>query len=154
MSKEESGQGAATTAAAPPPPKPATPKPAATPPKGKAPVMPRRSFFSWMTVAWAAFTASMLATLTERRFADPDWIFEPKFDGVRCLAFRAGREVRLMTRNRLDASNHYPEIAEALGIPVGTVRSRLSRARARFRELLTANGQLFADEPPDGMEER
>jgi bifunctional non-homologous end joining protein LigD len=56
----------------------------------------------------------MLATLTERRFSDPGWIFEPKFDGVRCLAFRDGPSARLFSRNRLDASNHYPEIAEAL----------------------------------------
>jgi RNA polymerase sigma factor (sigma-70 family) len=39
----------------------------------------------------------------------------------------------------------YPEIAEALAIPVGTVRSRLFRARRRFRELLGASGQ-FEDE--------
>lgn len=31
----------------------------------------------------------------------------------------------------------YEEIADALGVPVGTVRSRLSTARARFRELWT-----------------
>jgi RNA polymerase sigma-70 factor, ECF subfamily len=31
----------------------------------------------------------------------------------------------------------YPEIAEALGLPVGTVRSRLHRARGRLRELLS-----------------
>jgi RNA polymerase sigma factor (sigma-70 family) len=30
----------------------------------------------------------------------------------------------------------YTEIGEALGIPIGTVRSRLSRARSRIRELL------------------
>lgn len=32
----------------------------------------------------------------------------------------------------------YEEISEALGLPLGTVRSRLSRARARVRELLLA----------------
>jgi RNA polymerase sigma-70 factor (ECF subfamily) len=35
----------------------------------------------------------------------------------------------------------YEEAALALDIPVGTVRSRLSRARARLRELVPENGQ-------------
>lgn len=35
----------------------------------------------------------------------------------------------------------YEEIADALGIPPGTVRSRLSRARARLRELLPPHGE-------------
>jgi RNA polymerase sigma factor (sigma-70 family) len=35
----------------------------------------------------------------------------------------------------------YPDIAEALELPVGTVRSRLSRARGRLRELLGARGK-------------
>lgn len=35
----------------------------------------------------------------------------------------------------------YSEVAEALGIPVGTVRSRLNRARGRVRELLKRSGQ-------------
>jgi len=35
----------------------------------------------------------------------------------------------------------YEEVAVSLDIPVGTVRSRLHRARGRLRELLSANGQ-------------
>jgi len=43
-----------------------------------------------------------LATLTLDRFSDPAWIFERKLDGERCLAFRSGGQVRLMTRNQKD----------------------------------------------------
>jgi cytochrome b6-f complex iron-sulfur subunit len=75
MSKEDSA--APSTTAAPPPaaPKPTAPK--ATAPPAKA-VVPRRSFISWMTLAWAAFTASMLAAATATtRFMFPNVLFEP-----------------------------------------------------------------------------
>jgi len=55
-----------------------------------------------------------LATLTDRRFSDPDWVFERKLDGVRGLAFGDEGRVRLMSRNRLSMNNTYPEIVEAL----------------------------------------
>ena len=55
-----------------------------------------------------------LATLTRERFSDPAWIFERKLDGERCLAFRSGTRVRLMTRNQKEDTGTYPELAEAL----------------------------------------
>ena len=55
-----------------------------------------------------------LATLTRDRFSDPGWIFERKLDGERCLAFRSGTGVRLMTRNQKEDTSTYPEITQAL----------------------------------------
>lgn len=42
----------------------------------------------------------MAATLTQDRFAGPDWTFEQKIDGIRLLAFKQGQEVRLYSRTR------------------------------------------------------
>jgi DNA ligase D-like protein (predicted ligase) len=55
-----------------------------------------------------------LATLTRDRFSDPGWLYERKLDGERCLAFRSGDSIRMMTRNQKEVSNNYPEIAGAL----------------------------------------
>ena len=54
-----------------------------------------------------------LATLTRDRFSDPAWFYERKLDGERCLAFRDGGELRLMTRNQKIVSGTYPELVEA-----------------------------------------
>jgi bifunctional non-homologous end joining protein LigD len=56
----------------------------------------------------------MLATLTDQRFSSPEWIFERKLDGERCLAFRTEAGVRLLSRNRLQLNGTYPEVVDAL----------------------------------------
>jgi ATP-dependent DNA ligase len=62
----------------------------------------------------------MAATLTQDRFAGPEWIFERKFDGVRLLAFRNGDTVRLLSRNRLP--QQLPAVAAAVRtVPVHDV---------------------------------
>src|SRR5262245_25226731 len=54
----------------------------------------------------------MAATLTEERFTGPEWLFERKYDGIRLLAYKRGRDVRLFSRNRLP--QHSPSITEAI----------------------------------------
>jgi bifunctional non-homologous end joining protein LigD len=67
-----------------------------------------------MTDAVPSWCSPTLATLTDDRFSDPEWIFERKLDGVRCLAFRDGATVRLLSRNRQSLNGAYPEIVHSL----------------------------------------
>ncbi|MDQ3955421.1 MAG: non-homologous end-joining DNA ligase [Actinomycetota bacterium] len=82
-----------------------------------------------------------LATLTENYFSDPDWVFEPKLDGVRCLAFKKGGSVRLLSRNKLSLNDRYPEIVKAIaGLPLTDVlldgeAAVLSGGVTRFQSL-------------------
>ncbi|MGH9469123.1 MAG: DNA polymerase ligase N-terminal domain-containing protein, partial [Terriglobia bacterium] len=54
----------------------------------------------------------MLATLVEKPFSDPDWMFEIKWDGVRSLAWVRDGKLTLRSRNGLDITRQYPEFAE------------------------------------------
>jgi DNA ligase D-like protein (predicted ligase) len=57
---------------------------------------------------------AMKAVLTDERFSDPDWIYERKLDGIRCLAFKGDKNVQLRSRNDLSLNGRFPEVAAAL----------------------------------------
>ncbi|MEA3001261.1 MAG: hypothetical protein QOH81_49 [Sphingomonadales bacterium] len=83
------------------------------------------------------------------------WQYEPKWDGFRCLAFRDGGEVALMSKSGRPLGRYFPEVVEAvravpaerfivdgeLIIPIGGVISfdalqlRLHPAESRIRRL-------------------
>ena len=72
-----------------------------------------------MAPAFPDWLEPMAATLTQERFAGPEWIFERKLDGIRMLAFKQGRDVRLLSRNRLPQNAAYPSLVHAIeGLPV------------------------------------
>ncbi len=73
-----------------------------------------------MTTSFPDWVEPMAATLTQARFTGPEWIFERKFDGIRLLAFKNGRDVHLFSRNRLP--QHIPTLAQAIAnLPVRDV---------------------------------
>ena len=56
----------------------------------------------------------MAATLTQRRFTEPEWVFERKLDGIRLLAFKNQGQVRLLSRNQLPQNEAYPDFVRAI----------------------------------------
>ena len=56
----------------------------------------------------------MLATLVDAPFHEPGWIYEEKYDGIRILARKDGARVQLVTRNLIDRTTDFPDIAAAI----------------------------------------
>jgi bifunctional non-homologous end joining protein LigD len=76
----------------------------------------------------------MYATIGRAVPAEPGWVFEPKYDGMRVLAFGApGVPTRLVTRNGADKAAQFPEVAAAV--------AALARRR---RRALVLDGELVA----------
>ncbi len=62
----------------------------------------------------------MLASSGEP-FDGEDWFFEVKWDGMRALAFVETDSVRIVNRQRRDATLRYPELAPFCELPPGSV---------------------------------
>ncbi|MDA0170493.1 non-homologous end-joining DNA ligase [Solirubrobacter taibaiensis] len=80
-------------------------------------------------------SGAMKAVLTDERFSDPEWIFERKLDGIRCVAIRDGGATRMLSRNDLSLNGRYPLIADALD----------GQSRGRFAvdgEVVSASGKF------------
>lgn len=61
----------------------------------------------------------MLATLTDEPFSRRGWLFEPKFDGERCLTFCHDGNIRLLSRIQHLLNETYPELVQAFEKPNG-----------------------------------
>ena len=63
----------------------------------------------------------MYATIGTAIPDEGDWTFEPKYDGMRVIAFADRRAVRLVTRNGKDKAKQFPEVVDALRALVARV---------------------------------
>ena len=77
--------------------------------------------------------APMLATVADELPNGEGWTFEPKYDGIRILAFVADGSVSLLSRNGNAKTAQFPEIAAAL--------AGVSRARGKP---FVVDGELVA----------
>ncbi len=56
----------------------------------------------------------MEADIAKEIPAGQEWEYEPKWDGFRCLAFRDGNDVRLMSKSGQELERYFPEIVAAV----------------------------------------
>jgi ATP-dependent DNA ligase len=108
-------------------------------------------------------TEPMEAKLVDQLPRGSHWQFEPKWDGFRCLAFRAGGEVDLRAKSGKPLARYFPEIVAMLAglpheqfvldgelaIPLGETLSfdalqmRLHPAESRVRKLAGETPAIF-----------
>ena len=62
-------------------------------------------------------------------------------------------DFRLILTLRLVENLSYEQIADAMDLKVGTVKSRLARARMKLKNILAKNGNIFSSSPSN-LEER
>jgi bifunctional non-homologous end joining protein LigD len=86
----------------------------------------------------------MLATLIDKPFDDPNWVFETKWDGFRLMAEVKDGSVSLYSRNLIDLSGKYPSICRALrgighfAVIDGELVALDAEGRSRFQLLQNA----------------
>ena len=58
--------------------------------------------------------APMEAQLVDELPTGPEWLYEPKWDGFRCLAFRDGAKVDLLSKAGKPLGRYFPDVIEGL----------------------------------------
>jgi bifunctional non-homologous end joining protein LigD len=75
----------------------------------------------------------MLASPAKEMPDDGDWTFEPKYDGIRVLAYVTPGAARLVTRNAKDKTNQFPEIV-----------TELKKLTTRSKKPVVLDGEIVA----------
>ena len=67
-----------------------------------------------MTIPLSPPLAPMLAKLGDEVPAGPGWTFEPKWDGFRCIVFKDGDDLEIMSRDKRSLERYFPELVPLL----------------------------------------
>jgi ATP-dependent DNA ligase len=107
--------------------------------------------------------APMEARLTDSLPVGADWGYEPKWDGFRCLAYRDGDAVALVSKSGKPLARYFPEVAAMLaalgrkrfvldgelviatgdGLSFAALQMRLHPAESRVRKLAAETPAMF-----------
>jgi DNA ligase D-like protein (predicted ligase) len=86
----------------------------------------------------------MLASLADTPFDTPGWVYEEKYDGYRVLAYKEGTRVTLLSRNGIDRTDRFSDVAKALAsLPDRTLL--LDGEAVAFDSHLVSRFQLLQD---------
>lgn len=97
----------------------------------------------------AGYVTPMKAILSADRPSGPEWVFERKLDGIRCLAVKTGGRTQLFSRNELSLNGRFPGLAAALdadpadGFVIDGEAVAFVGERDRFGGLGAARARLF-----------
>lgn len=67
-----------------------------------------------MTLPFQPPLEPMLSAPEDELPVGPEWLYEPKWDGFRCLAFRDGDQLQLQSRKTQPLERYFPELLPAL----------------------------------------
>lgn len=108
---------------------------------------------SFSRLAAPLSTAPLEARLVSEIPDEPGWQFESKWDGFRCLPFRDGGSLELMSKSGKPLGRYFPEIVETglslmedLLVLDGSAPGAVSRgSRGRSSEWLSIRAELVAE---------
>ena len=117
---------------------------------------PLRQILDSANPAMPTFVEPMKCKLVAVLPLEGDWVYELKFDGFRAIAIKVGSSVRLISRNRKDMSDRFPELLQSLrklklksGVLDGEIVVLDDSGRPSFQALqnlgddASARGRLF-----------
>ncbi len=77
-------------------------------------ILPSEERQALRKTAFPGWVDPMLAVLSTDYFSRKGWIYEPKLDGERCITYKNGKDIRLLSRNQKTLNGGYPELVAAL----------------------------------------
>src|SRR5438309_261429 len=90
------------------------------------------------------FTVEPMAPTPTKPFHRPGWIYEEKVDGWRMVAYKSGGAVRLISRNGIDHTARFRDIA-AMILKISATSLVLDGEVAAYDEKLVSRVDLLRD---------